>query len=497
MTELSATGAEPAYLNCLALKHLPFSHVMPNGAFYDGSHIKQRRLLLQHLLRATRRPVRLQAVSGAGKTTLITQLQQNASSELRFCAFPLTEDLQQCCRQVLTELGGDGHATESELDLQHYLHQLRRLNIIPVLIVDELESISADARQRLADWLRWQDESEQPLWQAIICAKTAELLTEINFQTLDVPALELAEIAPYLSQRLYAAGYQGELPFNDKTIRRFYRLSTGNPAKLNQLAHQQLLQPVRQRQWLFTVPDFMRHIGRWSAAGAVALVIVVVLIYQQDINQWIASQSVNDETLSMGEDYQPAEVATVIVDDAGHGLDEPQQELAELLAEIPSPLASDDKPYTPIESEPEIIVSEVPVESEPEPQEPVIAVKKDTVMLDSEQEKSFAPVIEKSYGADWILKQNSKNYTFQLMGSWEAVEVDEFIEKYALSGNYARFTSLRDGKPWHVLVYGIYASKQAALKASNQWPAPMNTVPTWLRRFDSVQKQIKEKGVKP
>lgn len=81
------------------------------------------------------------------------------------------------------------------------------------------------------------------------------------------------------------------------------------------------------------------------------------------------------------------------------------------------------------------------------------------------------------------------------MGAWEEDEVNAFIEKYALTGDVARFTSLRKNKPWHVLIYGIYPSKQAALKASNDWPAPLNTLPTWLRRFDSVQKQIKEKGV--
>lgn len=107
------------------------------------------------------------------------------------------------------------------------------------------------------------------------------------------------------------------------------------------------------------------------------------------------------------------------------------------------------------------------------------------------------PPLVEGYGKQWILQQRAEHYTFQLMGSWETQEVDEFIGKHALSGDYARFSSLRDGKPWHVLVYGVYPSKNAALKASNQWPAPMNTLPTWLRRFDSVQKQIKDKGVKP
>jgi DamX protein len=54
----------------------------------------------------------------------------------------------------------------------------------------------------------------------------------------------------------------------------------------------------------------------------------------------------------------------------------------------------------------------------------------------------------------------------------------------------AIFESLRNGKIWHVLVYGVYANKQAAIEASQAWPEPMNTLPTWLRRFESVQTQI-------
>ena len=97
--------------------------------------------------------------------------------------------------------------------------------------------------------------------------------------------------------------------------------------------------------------------------------------------------------------------------------------------------------------------------------------------------------------SDWILSQKPTDYTFQLMGSWSYEEVTEFIEENALTGQLARFTSLRDNKPWHVLIYGVYPSKKLALSASNNWPAPLNTLPTWLRRFDSVQNQIKDKGV--
>ena len=112
-------------------------------------------------------------------------------------------------------------------------------------------------------------------------------------------------------------------------------------------------------------------------------------------------------------------------------------------------------------------------------------------------DKADEDMLSAVHQRDWILSRPEKSYTFQLMGSWEDKEVDDFIKEHGLKGDVARFTSLRENKPWHVLIYGVYPSKQAALKASNQWSGAMNNLPTWLRRFDSVQKQIKEKGVAP
>jgi DamX protein len=91
----------------------------------------------------------------------------------------------------------------------------------------------------------------------------------------------------------------------------------------------------------------------------------------------------------------------------------------------------------------------------------------------------------------WVLEQQGTDYTFQLMGSWEKQEVYDFIDKYALNNDVAMFQSLRNGRTWYALVYGVYESKDTALAASKRWPAPLNTLPSWLRRFDSVQKQIK------
>jgi DamX protein len=94
-------------------------------------------------------------------------------------------------------------------------------------------------------------------------------------------------------------------------------------------------------------------------------------------------------------------------------------------------------------------------------------------------------------GEGWVFQQKGTDYTYQLMGSWEKQELTDFIEQYALEGNVAAFESMRNGRTWHVLIYGVYASKQAAIKANQAWPAPLNAQPSWLRRFDSIKAQIK------
>lgn len=485
MTELSATTAEPAYINRLALKQLPFSNVIHEGAFFEGSHLKQRRLLLQHLLRATARPILVHAPAGTGKTTLVKQLQQQSATDLRFCVMSADTDEQAAYQYVTKQL--DAHSqTVNTADIKERLGQLRRLNITPVLLVDDIEQQTDVGKQRLSDWLAWQDDNGKPLWQAIVCCEYSALEFG-NFQSMDVPPLELAEIEPYLSQRMAAVGFTGELPFSDKDIRRFYRLSSGIPAKINQLAHQHLLEPVKKGHLSLTLPPFMKQFGRWSVVFILALFIIVLLMYQQNINDWI-DNSDDSEVLTLPEPIQQPEIATVVVGETEQG-ESSRQELADLLAEIP---AVTDEATTELSTESEeVIAAEKPEEQATE--SPV------TLLVEQQADATVVKnqIDSDTHGADWVMSQTATSYTFQLMGSWEQAEVDQFIDKHALTGDVAQFTSLRDAKPWHVLIYGVYASKKAALQASNNWPAPLNTVPTWLRRFDSVQQQIKEKGVTP
>jgi DamX protein len=492
MSEVVATPPEPAYLGRMALTSLPFSKVSDSAAFYDGRHIKQRRLLLLHIIRATQTPVSIQAEKGMGKTTVLHHLQRETARDLRFCTIKPQVKREQLISQVLAEFGADSDGLikqdEQEQALKQRLLQLRNLNIVPVLLVDDAEEMAPDVLSLIKAWLSWTD-ADKTLLQAVLTTQTGELDKQLTTQKVDLPPLDSEDVPAYLKQRLQAVGFLGEFPFSEKDIQRMIKQSKGVPGMLNQLAHQQLL-GVKKITGLRNPLSFsLMKLMRWSGLLILVLILIVLVSYQEAINQWVSADREDMSEVEIPELVSDKEIATVVV---GENTSEQtnaelsvRNELADLLAEIPN--SSDNA---------------LPVSEATSPDSEIIT-KQERIAIEDISEKTghaveTEPMAEVAvYDSDWIIAQKPTDYTFQLMGSWSYQEVTEFIEDNALTGDIARFTSLRDNKPWHVLVYGVYSSKQAALSASNQWPAPLNTLPTWLRRLDSVQKQITDKGVSP
>ncbi|SFK26318.1 SPOR domain-containing protein [Methylophaga sulfidovorans] len=517
MSDIAATSPEPAYITKLALHRLPFSEVKSAEEFFDGRYIKQRRLLVLHLLRSTSTPILLQADSGSGKTTLLQQLQRQTTSDIRFYSWrknvSTLEQYQSMLKALATEIASTSDETSLANILKERLLNLKKLNITPVLLVDDVQLLSEPEQQLLQSCLSWQNDEQEPLLQAVLAMTAEKSFNLVSTQWLDLPPLEFIETEAYLLHRLKCAGYQGDSPFSPKEIQYLSKASAGNLARLNALAHQQLL-GIKAKTWKSTPKISLGQINllRWSGGISLAVVIVLILVFQNRINDWISASTAPQNTLELPEDIstEDDQLTTVVVGDEQEKeakmLSE-REKLEALLAEIPTP-ESESNPQEqqqlmpPADSE-QVVAEAEPVEKVETEKPAVIKPAKQTVKDESdvsvpkEEVKPEPSILDKVHDTKWILSRPEKHYTFQLMGSWDDKEVDAFIEEHALTGDVARFTSLRDNNPWHVLIYGVYASKQAALQASNHWSGSMSKLPTWLRRFDSVQKQIKEKGVKP
>lgn len=507
MDGMVTSTAEPAYLSRLALKRLPFS-AADSSSFFRGRQIEQRRYLLLHLLRATRRPVLLQAPPGMGKTTMLTQLQHTAPADLRVCAVDASTDRAGLIMRLLRSVGADlpAQAAGEQLHvmLRQRLLQLRHLHIVPVLLIDDADQLTDEVLAEIDLLLGWQDDHKGGLLQAVFAAARSDRLPA-GFQRLDLPPLEQDEVAAYLLHRLQAAGYaQGTLPFTARQLQRFERIAVRSPAAINQLAHQLLLGVEHAPGLSARLPWPFRALLRWSAVIVLVLIVVVVLRYQQQINDWMQAdpETVSDAAL-VTEQLEADVVTGVEIDDKAQA----RQELAELIAAIPplqdagsvpddAETADGAESAAPVDEADEaetVLDSVVPPSADAQ----VEAQAPEPMRDDNSGNGATASTGDESVtqGRDWILAQPSTAYTFQLMGAWSQQEVDDYIAQHALDGEIACFVSLRDGRPWHVLIYGVYDSRDAALAASRAWPPPLNALPTWLRRFDSVQQQIREKGV--
>jgi len=104
-----------------------------------------------------------------------------------------------------------------------------------------------------------------------------------------------------------------------------------------------------------------------------------------------------------------------------------------------------------------------------------------------------APVKEarvKVRGTAWFKKQKPERYTLQLIGVQEERAAKQFIKNYKIGAEAAYFTTLRNGKPWYSVVYGVYSGRDAAVLAKKKLPTNLKDGAGWPRSFGSIQEAL-------
>jgi len=551
---MTAAAAEPKYISRLALQANPFSAEVGEAGLYLGPEIKQRLDLVLHLLRASDKIPLLYGPNGLGKTTALKALMNLGGDDLRFCFIQAEPSLtiQFMVSRCLQVFGAPQESTLGSNNLQllqQRLQQLQTLQVRPVLLIDDVSKLADPLRQQLKVWFDWQHEGKY-LWRAVVTDVAADALALENdrIQSLMLSPIPAQETGAYLLQRLQGVGFNGDSPFNEKTLTRFHRQSNGIPAKLNRLAHQFLLGQGKSRQLQlplrFKLPTSLKppamkfRWNKWFGLIPVGVLFAAILVYQQQINDWFAADKNAIEDAVVNNDGLTEDLPLVIANEPEEltsVAEADRLELMTLLEELEQTVEEAEG----VEPEPEIVLdteeSSLVPESEPENEIADSSTETETGVSPAEsaadgdennatdsmipetsdeispQQAELKPVelnpapeeSEKVANSladtdvkdkQWILQQSKTDYTFQLMGTWDRTEVDRFVKKHSLTGNVAVFASMRDGEVWYALIYGVYPSQQVAMRSSQQWSSPLNKLSPWLRRYDGVQKQIIEKA---
>lgn len=85
---------------------------------------------------------------------------------------------------------------------------------------------------------------------------------------------------------------------------------------------------------------------------------------------------------------------------------------------------------------------------------------------------------------------SSSNYTLQLSSSSNYDNLNAWAKKSNLK-NYVVYQTTRNGRPWYVLVSGIYASKDEAKRAVSTLPADVQAKNPWAKPIHQVQADLK------
>lgn len=103
---------------------------------------------------------------------------------------------------------------------------------------------------------------------------------------------------------------------------------------------------------------------------------------------------------------------------------------------------------------------------------------------------TMTPPTDTGSDVAWIWSQAPTNYTIQLAAGSSEAAVLQVKRQVSLPGELAVAKALRDGKPWFVLVYGSFPSKESARDTIGRLPAARKQSGPWARSFSSLQDEL-------
>ncbi|HCD05468.1 MAG TPA: hypothetical protein DEQ60_09110, partial [Methylophaga sp.] len=426
---MTAAAAEPKYISRLALQANPFSTEVGEAGLYLGPEIKQRLDLVLHLLRASDKIPLLYGPNGLGKTTALKALMNVGGDDLRFCFIQAEPSLtiQFMVSRCLQVFGAPQESTLGSNNLQllqQRLQQLQTLQVRPVLLIDDVSKLADPLRQQLKVWFDWQHEDKY-LWRAVVADVAADAITLENdrIQSLMLSPIPAQETGAYLLQRLQGVGFNGDSPFNEKTLTRFHRQSNGLPAKLNRLAHQFLLGQGQARQLQlplrFKIPQSLKtpaiklRWNKWFGLIPVAILFAMILFYQQQINDWFIADKNAIEDAEVSNDALTEELPLVIANEPEQLTSVAEADRLELMALLDELEQTVSEPEAdPAEFDSEVVAeTEFPLASEPEPENNIADSADEMTLTEEIPEESVTAVNankdEENNDTDTIVSENS------------------------------------------------------------------------------------------
>ncbi|WP_455217779.1 SPOR domain-containing protein, partial [Kaarinaea lacus] len=321
-------------------------------------------------------------------------------------------------------------------------------------------------------------------------------LANLPIRSLELPPLSEEQTVHYIMHRTLAANFNGNDIFNESAILKIYRESFGWPARINETCHNLLLKTVPSKN-LGEMPEpasKAHNPKQLLVAGIAIAVLAAVLVFQDKVSEFINQKGnlfshKTEQSKPVAQVTETSTTGQTTLTSQSTETSKPETLVEKLKSRDPSyqgtagtPGQADEKTGSS-----ETMSTAATQEKMPGAPEPIAEQKP------AKQPDNIKIGIKR--GNDWLLLQDSRHYTLQVVAGESLNTIDDFVKEHQLKDDIALYNSLRKNKPWYGLVYGLYENKQQAVTATNQ--PKLKKFNPWIRELGGIQKDIRKLPANP
>lgn len=509
---------------------LLLEHVNDGAVFYAGKQHGKHLDLLLHLSRYSNLLLTVTGQQGSGKTHLKNRMLQQLDSGVVVSL--LDAKTAASAAQLLPKLSQSLNIEiPAKADFEFYLTEIRHLsNQLSeeggscLIVIDNAENLEQDALDLILELATTVSDSQRP---HLALFGRQELFTKLHHKDniarfesvghhLPLEGFNESEARSYLDHRCASVGINS-LPLNEQQFANVYKASKGLPGLLNLALVNQLRQgennpvapndekpakkikspakPVKAK----TKPNKptkkvseQRKLPLWLLfAGAGVLALLVVGFLYKD--QLLSNAAPNENLVNDSKDplhsrntlptlpIKPVETKPLIteeafVPDAVIVGAQPAIPATETLLDLPDDTPNSVKPSiaapAPAPATPKVIAKPAVVESAVKP----------AAWVDAGSRREAT-----------LMAKPANHYSLQMMGTQDEAAVKSYIQAQATPASFSYFEGRYKDKPWYVVVYGDYATRDQALAAIQSLPEALQKQRPWAKSFQSVQTDIRSR----
>lgn len=468
-----------------------------DSSFYTNRQLEQRLELVQHLVEYSNQLIALTGEAGAGKTTFLDQIALRAPPSWILARLSGRERLSEAellewlVRHFSTS-GADNTAPQAtRIGLHQCLAAVEAHKQVPLGLVDDAHLMERE-RLRLLVSLAHPPTGDHRLHVMLAGDPSLpDLLHGLNAQTaggaavihvIDLPALNAEQTRDFL--RHAGTGGTRALPANltAQMVEDIHATSAGLPGRILSAAAARVRPRARDtgadpaRRWL------ARH-WRWAAAAALAAgIATLVVLYRGGGEQPVVVDLALPELSQTPQATAPREP--------------PPARAAAVEAQRPaeqrSPAAAraSREPMRSRERTAEGSSGATPAGttgSEAQPRPPAAPE------ANPHPARSAPP--PPARGPEWLQAQAPDQFVVQLFAAHDRAAVFEYLDtldaETGLGGKtLSWFATTHQGRPWYVVCYGLYPSRDAAHAAIATLPAELRRSQPWVRSLAGIRQAI-------